>query len=103
MKDFEILKSFIGAMEDVQKQDLDNKQFKLLLSDSLNILNITNDEAAQIFKTPLPTIYRWLSGESAPHPFTRAPVFGQFQKIAEERLEQRIQEDSYQSFVRGED
>jgi len=50
------------------------------------VKDIPDIELARTFRISLPTVRRWKSGESAPHPFGQKVVFKLLRKLQEEKI-----------------
>lgn len=50
------------------------------------ILELQDEELAELFQVSRPTIGRWRNGEAAPHPIGRKAVFNSLAKIAKDKL-----------------
>lgn len=50
------------------------------------ILELTDEELAQLFQISRPTVGRWRNGDAAPHPIGWKPVFHSLAKVAKDKL-----------------
>jgi len=50
------------------------------------ILELTDEDLAQLFQISRPTVGRWRNGDAAPHPIGRKAVFHSLAKVAKDKL-----------------
>ena len=86
------LQYLIARLEQAERDEVDREQFGKLFSLSTQILELDQETVAQKFKISRPTISRWETGKSAPHPLGRKPVFQLLTKLAKERLRRHTPE-----------
>lgn len=59
--------------------------FQSLFTDAQNLLELNDAELAKMFQVSRPTINRWVSGRTAPHPLARRAVLDALSKVIGER------------------
>lgn len=65
-----------GLVEALQNADIeDDALFPKLICAGCDVLGITDPTIAHRFGISKPTLARWKSGESLPHPLMRKPVY----------------------------
>ena len=82
------LEGLISALQAVQQGDLDREEFSHLFKLAVRVLELDQETVAREFKISRPTVSRWESGASAPHPLGRKPVFQLFGQLAKRKLRQ---------------
>ncbi len=86
----ESLRNLIVLLGQAEKADVDRQEFSRLFRLSTHVLELDQETVAQSFRISRPTISRWESGRSAPHPLGRGPVFQLLKKLAKSRLRQHL-------------
>ncbi len=86
----ETLRYFISYMAKAEKSDLDRKEFSHIFANALSVLELNHETVARLLKISRPTVSRWESGISAPHPIGRKPVFHLFKQMAQAKLRQLV-------------
>lgn len=79
-----LIGAYVTSLSDVDLTD--NVIFGELLRLGVKLLSITELELRREFGCSKPTVERWLSGESAPHPLGRAAVLEWLRKQAQSYL-----------------
>jgi hypothetical protein len=82
------LERLISLLGDVQQLDLEREDFSRFFSLAVRVLELDQETVAREFKISRPTVSRWESGISAPHPLGRKPVFQLFGRLAKAKLRQ---------------
>lgn len=80
------LRELIVLLERAEQADMSRADFTELFSLSVRQLELDQETVARSFKISRPTISRWESGASAPHPLGRKPVFRLLRNVAKEKL-----------------
>ena len=68
------------------------REFQKRFLEEIEHLQLTDRELARLFDLSVPTIKRWKSGESVPHPFAQDVVFEIIRKKAGEKNEEEHQD-----------
>lgn len=84
----ESLNDLVSRLKEAMRYDLDRQEFSLLVRRSRRILELDQYDVSRAFKISRPTVSRWESGESAPHPIGRKPVLQVLRKLAMGKLRQ---------------
>ena len=63
----------------------DDALFQSLLTDARSMLELEDAELAKMLQVSRPTINRWVSGRTAPHPLARRAVIDALSKVIGER------------------
>ncbi len=58
-----------------------NQQFMHLLLFTMQELSLTVRDVAEMIGVSLPTVERWMNGQSTPHPAMRPPTYKMFVKL----------------------
>lgn len=66
--------------------EAERQEFSRLFFHAQSVLEIDDTELASALRVSIPTIGRWASGQSAPHPFGRGPVLLFLADLAESKL-----------------
>ncbi len=82
------LQRLVDALGDAETSELNKGDFAALFALSVRLLELDQKTTARLFKISRPTISRWETGVSAPHPIARPSVFQLLKKVAQEKLRQ---------------
>jgi len=64
----------------------DDYEFRILLSDAQELLEMSDQEFADALRVSRPTVNRWIRGKNLPHTALRGPVCTWIDRQASERL-----------------
>lgn len=71
----------LGLLEKGECHPDDDALFAECIRESMRVLDLSFLQLATLFSMSLPSVKRWTSGMTAPHPSMRAPVYQTLQNV----------------------
>lgn len=70
--------------------------FHLLVKEAMEALHLSDTAVAELFQMSRPSVQRWTSGRTAPHPVMRPHVYRKFLALVEKVLVVTPEEESFE-------
>lgn len=87
------LKEFINRLG--KPTFLDNSDFQSILTNCMEVLDLSDEDCARLFDVSRPTVTRWRNGSTAPLHAMRRFLYEVIRKEATKRLRQRQRRKSH--------